>query len=192
LPVISVLFLDYVELPGTRVHSRFHLLEIADLVRFTDAIEVHVIELPKRDAVSAVEERDDAAVLRWTRFFGAGSDEEIQSLAMADPTMEKACEELERLSASPEARRLAELRERAFVTYRIEMAAARAEGKAEGRAESILDVLAARGIAVSEDARVRICTCTDAPTLARWLSRAVIARSVEEMLAEPTERRGAT
>ncbi len=56
-----------------------------------------------------------------------------------------------------------------------------ATGRAEGRAESILDVLEARGLAVSDDARARILACTDAAQLAAWVRKAVTAASVEEL-----------
>ena len=57
----------------------------------------------------------------------------------------------------------------------------RAKGRAEGRAEAVLDVLEARGIRVSEDARSRILACTDAAQLAAWVRKAVAVASVEEL-----------
>lgn len=62
---------------------------------------------------------------------------------------------------------------------------ARDEGEAKGRAEAVLSVLAARGIAVGGDVRTRILSCGDLPTLERWLQRAVSAASADEVLAEP-------
>jgi len=61
----------------------------------------------------------------------------------------------------------------------------RAEGKAEGKAESILAVLGARGFAVSSETRARIIACTDGATLDRWITRAAIAPTAEEAIAEP-------
>ncbi|AUX47930.1 uncharacterized protein SOCE26_094560 [Sorangium cellulosum] len=57
-------------------------------------------------------------------------------------------------------------------------------GLAKGRAEAVLAILEARGIAVDDAVRARIVGCTDAATLARWLARAVTATSAEEVLAE--------
>lgn len=48
-PVVSVLFLDSVELDTPRFHSTFRLLEVHEHFPFSDAIELHVIELPKRN-----------------------------------------------------------------------------------------------------------------------------------------------
>ena len=50
-----------------------------------------------------------------------------------------------------------------------------AKGRAEGKAESILTVLAARGIAVSDTLRARILSCADAVTLDVWTRRAAVA-----------------
>jgi hypothetical protein len=48
-------------------------------------------------------------------------------------------------------------------------------GKAQGKAEGVLVVLAARGIPVSEAIRARILGCADVATLDGWLRRAVVA-----------------
>jgi hypothetical protein len=63
-------------------------------------------------------------------------------------------------------------------------AEARALGRAEGIAESILDVLEARGIAVSSAQREEILGCSDAERLDRWLRRAAVATSADEVMAE--------
>jgi hypothetical protein len=53
-----------------------------------------------------------------------------------------------------------------------------AQGRAEGRAEALLAVLAARHIEVPADARARILACTDIAVLDQWLARAVSASSL--------------
>ena len=58
-------------------------------------------------------------------------------------------------------------------------------GEVRGRARSILKVLEARGIAISEAQRQEILDCRDLAQLDRWLARAVLASSVEEITAEP-------
>lgn len=57
------------------------------------------------------------------------------------------------------------------------------EGRSEGEAKALLRVLAARGIAVSDDARARITACTDLDQLERWLDRAVSVDSADELFA---------
>jgi hypothetical protein len=65
-------------------------------------------------------------------------------------------------------------------------AAAKAEGRAAGIAESIFKVLKARGIAVSSVQQEEILSCTDLERLERWLVRAALATSTDEVLAEPS------
>jgi hypothetical protein len=59
----------------------------------------------------------------------------------------------------------------------------RAEGLAEGRAASILDLLDARGLSLEPSLRQRITACSDVDVLAQWLRRAATAVSVEEVFA---------
>ncbi|MFI8826898.1 hypothetical protein [Streptomyces sp. NPDC053431] len=61
------------------------------------------------------------------------------------------------------------------------LAEGKAEGLAEGTAMSILRVLAARGIEVSEDDGRRISECLDTEMLGRWLERAITVARVEEL-----------
>ena len=59
-----------------------------------------------------------------------------------------------------------------------------ATAKAEGIAESILAVLAARDVAVSDAQRQEILRCLDLDRLGRWLRRATRASSAGEVTAE--------
>jgi hypothetical protein len=61
-----------------------------------------------------------------------------------------------------------------------------AEGRAESKIAAILAVLAARGIAVTGQARARIEACKDLVTLDRWVARAATAASAEDVFASPT------
>jgi hypothetical protein len=63
-------------------------------------------------------------------------------------------------------------------------AAAEARGEARGAAAAVLKVLQARGIAVSEAQRQEILACHDLDRLDRWLTRAALAASAEEVLAD--------
>ena len=57
----------------------------------------------------------------------------------------------------------------------------RAEGFAEGRADAVLRLLAARGVAVSEAERQRILSCRDLGQLDRWFDRALEAEDISEL-----------
>jgi hypothetical protein len=60
--------------------------------------------------------------------------------------------------------------------------AVKAETFREGQAAAVLAVLAARGVTLPEEARARIAACRDASLLERWLARAAVAGSVEDVL----------
>jgi Uma2 family endonuclease len=61
----------------------------------------------------------------------------------------------------------------------------RAEGLARGRAEDVITVLDARGVALDSAARERILHERDLATLARWLVRATTCADVAALLDEP-------
>ncbi len=136
-PAIGVHFLDYVELDGQRVHSTFTLLEVHDHERFSRAIELHIVELPKLSRVTPAEQQAEADLVDWVRFFKARTDEERTVLAMHNPTMDKAKQALDRVSADPTAQELARLAENARVTQRLELSAAYTEGREVGREEGL-------------------------------------------------------
>ncbi|MEA2599968.1 MAG: hypothetical protein QOF89_960 [Acidobacteriota bacterium] len=60
-----------------------------------------------------------------------------------------------------------------------------AAAEARGKADAVLKVLAARGIAVSEEQRQEILLCRDLDCLDRWLYRAVLVSSTVEVISEP-------
>ncbi|MEU1263976.1 hypothetical protein ABZ473_18155 [Streptomyces cellulosae] len=62
----------------------------------------------------------------------------------------------------------------------------RAAGKAEGKAEAILHALRVRGIAVSDEVRERITTCTDLDTLTTWFDRSLTVSKAEDLFADET------
>ncbi|ATL67531.1 hypothetical protein [Nocardia terpenica] len=56
--------------------------------------------------------------------------------------------------------------------------------RAEGKASVILNVLDARGIAVPDEARKRITTCTDGTVLDHWARQAATATSIADLFAD--------
>lgn len=61
----------------------------------------------------------------------------------------------------------------------------RAEARSRDRAEAILEVLAARGVAICEGERARVLDEPDRARLTRWLARAATCASAAELFAEP-------
>ncbi len=68
-------------------------------------------------------------------------------------------------------------------TYAAGVQEGRDTGRDEGKVSAILAVLAARGLAVSDEVRARITACRDAATLDRWIVRAALSRSADEVVA---------
>jgi hypothetical protein len=58
------------------------------------------------------------------------------------------------------------------------LAEGRAEGRTEGLAAAVLDVLAARGLVPDDERVALIRTCNDTTLLQRWLTRAAVADSL--------------
>ncbi|WP_433791865.1 hypothetical protein [Actinoplanes sp. CA-252034] len=56
-----------------------------------------------------------------------------------------------------------------------------AAGEVAGEARSLLTVLSARGIEVSDEARAKITACADLEQLDQWIQRAAIADRVEDL-----------
>jgi hypothetical protein len=143
-----VFIFAYPELPGTRFHSTFRVLEIHDGTPLSDALEIHSVELPKLRPAAETDPEDGALTL-WGRFLAAETDEERREVAMRNPEVDKANEALERLSLDPSVRELARCREEALLLYRMELGEAARNGLVQG-IEALCDVL---GITIDEHRR---------------------------------------
>ena len=71
-----------------------------------------------------------------------------------------------------------------YETWEEARIAARTEARAETQAEAVLTVLRARGIAVSVAVRKRILAEKDLKQLKRWLAKASVATSLEEVIGK--------
>lgn len=115
---------------------------------------------------------------------------------MQYPTLKQAKEALERLSADPDARLIAERRETAlrlhnadFAVLRDEAKAREAAGRAEGRAEGerlmlrrfIVSELTRRGLNLTDELRERIEACEDLVLLEACWERARTVESAEQI-----------
>ena len=58
------------------------------------------------------------------------------------------------------------------------------EGKLEAMTAGLVDVLEARGLAVDEAVRERVSACEDLEQLRRWLRRAAVVESSDELFIE--------
>jgi hypothetical protein len=79
---------------------------------------------------------------------------------------------------------MSELLERYKDTFKGYYDEGQADGLARGKADSIIAVLRARGLAVDEASRTRILSCPDVAVLDRWVVRAVTIASVEDLFLD--------
>lgn len=59
-----------------------------------------------------------------------------------------------------------------------------AEGEAKGKAEAVLKLLDARGLAPTDEQRQQVTASTDPAQLDRWFDRAITARTAAEVFAD--------
>ncbi len=134
-----------------------------------------MIELPKLARATDGERADEAALVKWSQFLAANTDEAVEAAAMGDPVLDKAKSVLERVSSDPMAKEAARLRELARINWKIEQAAlreereaARREGREEGREEgaaealrgTIVTVCATLGIPLDESRRATLAAAS--------------------------------
>jgi predicted transposase/invertase (TIGR01784 family) len=116
-------------------HNAFRLRTV-DGFAFTDAIEIHTIELSK-----VVRADDNCQVRRpleqWIHFFLEAKGATVEGLRarLFDPVFDKAIGVLEMIQKTPEQRRHYEDRLRLERDEKARMQAAIEEGKAQGKAE---------------------------------------------------------
>ena len=184
---VSVLFLGYDEFKGERFHSTFKPQEIHTREVFSDAMEIHTIELqklPEPPSPSSGPE-GEAELVAWSRFFKASSEEEMRRIAEGHPGMVRATEILDRLSEDEQVRELARRRELALVTrniiadggYREGMKKGEAKGRREGKKEG-RKLGKAEGLAQGRRDTIRIvCELRGIPLSAdreAWLESAAL------------------
>jgi len=116
------------------LHSIFELRERRRGIALGKHLSVHVIHLcalPSSQATGY-----DVLVERWGRFFvGYDDPETLAQLAAEDPIMAMAVQTLKEISQDPELRRRALEREDERKLHRIDLAACREEGWAQGHDE---------------------------------------------------------
>jgi hypothetical protein len=91
---------------------------------------------------------------------------------------------LERLMATTEHKYLSDFARKYYDEGEAQgEAKGEARGEARGKASALLQILAARGLEVSDEARAQVLACQDLPRLDAWLARALTATSVAEVIA---------
>ena len=191
---VVVLITDFNELDSSRFHSVFQVQETHDHSSLSEQLEIHLVELTKLPLAPTNYEPD---LVLWGKFLAADSDDELESLAMNSPVLKQATDALDRLSADPQARALAEQRELALISYQLDLgkvhaqgeakgraegeAKGRAEGRAEGKVETVRKLLTLKFGQLPEAASLRLDAAKE-PDLDRWLERVLTADSLDAVL----------
>ena len=144
-------------------------------VVLTDDLEVNLIELPKADRLGLAAPE----LAAWVTFFEHWQEEARMSELQYAPVTD-ALATLRVLSADEEARRLAFVRQRALCDERSWLSAERDEGRAEGKAATLLRLLDRRFGAVPESVARRVTTA-DAAALDAWIDNILTAADLDEV-----------
>ena len=108
---IHVSILDFLHFPkDDRCFRKITFCDVETGVVYTDLMEIYVLELGKLPT----EDRNESGIIRWMRFLSGKCKEDLKKMAEKDPYIEKAYEELERMSADEKKRLEYEAREKAL------------------------------------------------------------------------------
>ncbi|MEN9865295.1 MAG: hypothetical protein RL748_885 [Pseudomonadota bacterium] len=173
-PVIGIHLLSY-EL-FAEPDQALWCFEMRDRIRpsilLGSELQLNLVELPKADKLARKKANTSlSALTAWIMYFEHGKEENIMN-QIAYPPVVEAWKQLKTLSDDEQARRLADVRERALIAERTEIEAAEARGKAQGE---VLGV--ARGEVIGE---------------ARGVARAnqnALARMIESGMTEAQARK---
>ena len=160
--------------------SRWRMQEQESGHKALGQVQYAFLELPKYSAG----EDPETLIDKWAYFFLEAKNLEVVPPALSEGPFREALE-IARRSTFTEAEweeyeraKMAEQDERGAISL------AHREGSVETRAGDVLTVLRVRGIVVAEAARERILARRDPGRLERWLERAIVAASADEVIDE--------
>lgn len=170
---IGISILDFNLSQRENYHTVYRLKD-KDGYEFSDLLEIHIIELNK-------ELTDKGEIDDWIRFFNAETEEDLKMIRTKNPGIQEAIKELKRMSMNNPLRLRYEAYLKRVRDERAREMYVRNQGKAEGKAESILTLLEKRG-PIPETLRSTILSERNLSKLDEWLVLASESRSVEEFL----------
>ena len=149
--LINIIYFNLFDTPN--MHTKFQILETSNYEKFTDHLEIHVLELSKLNAYNRTIENE--LLVDWAEFLSLGNEDELMRLKDRTDLPEdvlKAIEEYERIKDNPDLQMEALNKQMAIMDYiqriddathkgeSIGLAKGKAEGKAEGIVETTLDI----------------------------------------------------
>ena len=140
---INILDFEYIKETNS-FHTVYHFREDTEHIKYTDVLEMHIVELPKLPA------KDDGTELYdWIRFIKAVNKEEFKMLAKQNKYLEEAYETLEEISADTEKRLEYTARQKALYDYNTLMEESFKRGMEKGMEkgmEQIIEKMKASGM----------------------------------------------
>ena len=130
---IHIGVLDFELFPDEEYASTFHLWEDSRRRMYSDKFEFHTLELPKL----AKYQYPETELLNWLRFINGEKSEDFEVAAENNPYIQKAYENLKKISADDVKRLEYESREKAIRDYNHSIHMSRKEGIEEGLKEGI-------------------------------------------------------
>ncbi|MDR1740323.1 MAG: Rpn family recombination-promoting nuclease/putative transposase [Synergistaceae bacterium] len=132
--MISILILDFRLFKWrdqAKYHGVFHISDDEERVLFTDALEIHVIELP-RLMKRKLDDGTDALVL-WGMYLNNIRGSVMDMIARREPMIRRAMTVEEAFMQSAEERRLYDIRERTRLDWSNAISVAKQRGEKTGR-----------------------------------------------------------
>jgi len=136
---VNISILDFRLFPeDPEFYSCFHLWEDTRRKRYTDKLEIHILELPKlpKDL-----QEDAGALLLWAKFLSGKRKEEFEAVAERDPYVKEAYNQLRIISQDQQMRWEYEAREKAVRDQAQLLLEADQRGHQRGRAEGIAGIV---------------------------------------------------
>lgn len=130
---VCINILNFKYLKNDRFHNGYRLKETQTGEELTDVCEIHFIEIPKLEDTS--DEKD--MLVAWTQFLKNPESERVRSLEMTIGEIRSAKDELVRLSADKEQRRLSEIRSKMLKDEASALGKAKRDGIKEGLEKGI-------------------------------------------------------
>lgn len=110
---IGINILDFEYMKETeRFHTVYHLREDTEHIKYTDIMEIHIVELPKLPKTD-----DGTDLYDWIKFIKAEDKEEFEMLSKENEYLKTAYETLEEISADQQKRLEYTARQKALYDY---------------------------------------------------------------------------
>ena len=134
---IGINILDFEYMKETeRFHTVYHLREDTEHIKYTDIMEIHIVELPKLPKTD-----DGTDLYDWIKFIKAEDKEEFEMLSKENEYLKTAYETLEEISADQQKRLEYTARQKALYDYNTLMEENYERGRAEEREKNIKNMI---------------------------------------------------